>query len=993
MSRTHRIWTIQPGIPFLEAFADGLMALYPKDGLDLEDILIFLPTRRACRSLERAFLKLNGGGAVLLPRLFPLGEVEEDLLAEIDDGLPDLDPGSIPPAIPDTHRLILLSRLILEQHEKLPLAGLVSPSNAIRLARDLMRLIDQVQSEELSFDNFVELVPEDYADHWQVTLRFLTIITESWPQVLKSIGFIDPVARRNKLIYRLIKAWRAQPPAHPIFAAGSTGSVSATRDLLVAVAKLARGGVILPGLDTTLGSEEARGLEPSHPQFGMVQFLKRVNCVPNRVPFWQCEMSQTENSARFSLVSEAMLPVSGIPPEPFPLSEKALENVEMIECSNQAQEAGVIALALRQVLETPGKTAALITPDRTLARRVAAELDRWDIKINDSAGQPLSQTPPAVFLRLAAGVFSEDCTPIAILSLLKHPLSAAGEAPGLFRRNARRLELEVLRGPRPAPGLSGIMEALDERSGMESLKSWFGRFSDLAAHFAELMTKKDLLPTNDLVAAHIKFAEEMAATDLLTGRDRLWSGEAGNATASFVASLLYPPALDAIRPSDYCNFFDSLLEGQIFRSSYGTHPRLNIWGLLEARLQDADFVCLGGLNEGIWPSDPIADPWMSLQMRESFGLPSQNKRVGLSAHDFAQSFCAREVLVTRSQKVDGSPTVPSRWLLMLQARLKAGRQERGNSPKLPDHSKFSKLVSWQLGLDRPSLVAPVPPPSPCPPVEARPRRLSVTAIETWRRDPYSIFARHILGLRPLEEIDADPGAASRGTIIHEALDIFMRETAQNFPEDPLDFILSIGEKCFGKNLNRPGVKAFWWPRFVRIAEWFVENELLSRNRRTKVWTEVKGSLQIDAPAGPFTLTAQADRIELLSEGGLAIIDYKTGSKPTSSAIRQGYSPQLPLEAVIASAGGFREIPPSRVSDLEFWRLSGGRIAGAREGVNQDIEELARLAEAGIKNLVSSFDNQNTPYFSMPDVRWALSFPEYEHLARVAEWADGYKGFK
>ena len=277
MSRSHRVWTIQPGIPFLEAFADGLMALYPKDGLDLEDILIFLPTRRACRSLERAFLKLNGGGAVLLPRLFPLGEVGEDLLAEIDDGLPDLDPGSIPPAIPDTYRLILLSRLILEQHEKLPLAGLVSPSNAIRLARDLMRLIDQVQSEELSFDNFVELVPEDYADHWQVTLRFLTIITESWPQVLKSIGFIDPVARRNKLIYRLIKAWRAQPPAHPIFAAGSTGSVSATRDLLVAVAKLARGGVILPGLDTTLGSEEARGLEPSHPQFGMVQFLKRVN--------------------------------------------------------------------------------------------------------------------------------------------------------------------------------------------------------------------------------------------------------------------------------------------------------------------------------------------------------------------------------------------------------------------------------------------------------------------------------------------------------------------------------------------------------------------------------------------------------------------------------------------------------------------------------------------------------------------------------------------
>lgn len=993
MSSVHRIWTIQPGTSFLDAFADGLMALYPKDGLDLEDILIFLPTRRACRSLERAFLKLNGGCALLLPRLFPLGEVGEEFLPEIDDDLPDLDPGSIPPAIPDTQRLILLARLILEQHEKFPLSGLVSPSNAIRLARDLIRLIDQIQSEELSFDKLAELVPEDYADHWQVTLHFLAIITESWPKVLKSIGFIDPVARRNELINRLIKAWKAQPPAYPIFAAGSTGSVSSTRDLLVAVAKLARGGVILPGLDTTLGPEETRGLEPSHPQFGMAQFLKRVNYIPNRVPVWNHQKTVTENSARFCLVSEAMLPVSGIPPDHFPLSEKALQNVEMIECTNQAQEAGVIALALRQVLETPGKTGALITPDRTLARRVAAELHRWNIKIDDSAGQPLSQTPPGVFLRLAAGAFAEDCAPIAILSLLKHPLSAAGEAPGLFRRNVRRLELEVLRGTRPAPGLSGIMEALDEGSDIDSLRQWFSRFSDIAAPFAQLMAKKDLLPTNDLVAAHIKFAEEMAATDVSTGPDRLWSGEAGSATASFVASFLYPPALDVISPSDYFNFLGSLLEGQIFRSSYDTHPRLNIWGLLEARLQDADFVCLGGLNEGIWPSDPIADPWMSLQMRESFGLPSQNKRIGLSAHDFAQSYCAREVLVTRSQKIDGSPTVPSRWLLMLEARLKAGRQEGGNNLDLQEHPKFPNFVGWQLGLDRPSVVTPVPPPSPCPPVEARPRRLSVTAIETWRRDPYSIFARHILGLRPLEEIDADPGAASRGIIIHDALDIFMRETAQNFPEDTLDFLLSIGEKCFGKILKRPGIKAFWWPRFVRIAEWFIEKELSSRNRRSKVWTEVKGSIQIDAPAGPFTLTAQADRIELLSEGSLAIIDYKTGSRPTSSAIWQGFAPQLPLEAVIASAGGFPEVPHRRVSDLEFWRLSGGRIAGAREGVNQDIEELVRLAEAGIKDLVSSFDNQNTPYFSMPDVGWALSFPEYEHLARVAEWADGYKGFK
>jgi ATP-dependent helicase/nuclease subunit B len=431
------------------------------------------------------------------------------------------------------------------------------------------------------------------------------------------------------------------------------------------------------------------------------------------------------------------------------------------------------------------------------------------------------------------------------------------------------------------------------------------------------------------------------------------------------------------------------------RPRYGLHPRLHVWGPLEARLQHADLVCLGGLNEGAWPTEPDADPWMSRPMRDAFGLPPHERRIGLAAHDFAQLFCAGEVLLTRAGRVGGTPTVPSRWLSRLANALDAIGGEAARAA-LDAATPETPWLGWQAALDAPDGVNPVSAPAPRPPVAARPRRLSVTQIETWMRDPYSIYARHILRLRRLDPIDADPGAAERGSFIHAALDAFVRANPDpaTLPADAYARLLAEGRRAFGEALSRPGVAAFWWPRFERIAAWFVNEEARYREQVESIRTELRGEMQVEGPAGPFTLTAVADRIDRLKGGALSIIDYKTGTPPPAALVLAGIAPQLPLEAAIALAGGFN-VSGDTVARLEFWRLSGGEPAGRIHPAGKDFAALAEDARNGLAALVARFDDPETPYHSHPDPVYPPPFPEYDHLARVQEWSvpggDGGEG--
>ena len=669
------------------------------------------------------------------------------------------------------------------------------------------------------------------------------------------------------------------------------------------------------------------------------------------------------------------------------------ECVTRIVCSGDKEEGEVIALLLRHALETPGRTAALVTPDRRLARRVAASLGRWGIAIDDSAGMPLDKTAPGIFLRQVAEAVAEGFSPVALLALCKHPLAAAGMVPAELRRAARLLERWVLRGPKPGGGIDGLRQALRgvtetphaaDRPGAEDAAAMCALLDALAGAMQPLtdLFRQNAISFRDVVEAHIRCAEAFAASAEESGARRIWTDEAGEALAEFMNALLRASdAMPPIPPTSYPDMLDALMAGQAVRPRYGRHPRLNIWGPLEARLQHADLIVLGGLNEGVWPGDPSPDPWMSRPMQSEFGLPLPERRIGLAAHDFVQLACAPEVVLTRAEKTDGTPTVPSRWLLRLEAVL----QGCGLADLFAPNAEWLAL---QKGLIATKRHRPVAAPTPRPPVAARPRRLSVTRIETWMRDPYSIYAREILRLRPLDPLEADPGAADRGTMIHDALDRFLRAHRDTLPADAERRLIALGEEAFGEVLTRPAVRAFWWPRFQRIARWFIERERLERTAIQESHTEVSGRYEIRAPGGPFVLSAHADRIDRLAAGGLSIIDYKTGSVPSEKQIKAGFAPQLPLEALIARAGGFDGVSAAPVERLAHWRLSGGEPAGTVREIGQDVATVAAEALDRLVQLVTAFDDPRTPYVSTPEPDWPLPYPEYDHLARLREWLGG-----
>ena len=983
----HSLYTVPPYEPFVDALASGILSgravpLDPGDPVALSRLTILLPTRRACRALGLAFLRAAPGRALLPPRIRPLGDIDED-----EASLGDEEDETLPDAISPLERRLLLARLIQMLGETpggAALTGAGAVDQAARLAPALAGLLDEIQIARLDPMGLADLAPEEYAAHWQQVLSFLAIIMDTWPKHLAEKRLMDPAARRNALLEQLAERWEAEPPAHPVIAAGSTGSVPATRDLLATVARLPQGAVVLPGLDTEADDETWEAIGPTHPQYALKGLLDCIGVTRGDVLPWPVDEGAGTacTRARSRLIADAMRPAETIAawralPPPAP---DALRDFHRIDCASPQEEAGVIAIVMRRALETPGRTAALVTADRALARRVAAELRRWRIEVDDSAGEPLGETPPGAFLRLTARMVAEDAAPVPLLASLKHPLAAGGEAPATWRRSVRAMEQAILRGPRPAPGFSGLRAALEEGGG--AIRLWLEGLEAAAAPFAALMA----LPQADLrklLQAHVEFAEWLAATADETGPARLWSGETGAQAARFVAGLLEAaPALPPVAPTHYPALLDALMEDHVVRPPFGRHPRLQVWGPLEARLQHADCMILGGLNEGVWPPAAAGDPWMSRPMRADFGLPPPELRIGLSAHDFVQSCGAAEVYLTRARRIEGTPTIPARWLQRLDALLDIG-PARASTLRATEPA----LLAWWHALDRlAELPGPRPAPAPAPPVAARPRRLSVTKIETWIGDPYSIYARDILRLFKLDPVDADPSAAERGIIIHRILDAFVREHPDVLPADAQERLLALGRAHFEGAGARPGVLAFWWPRFERIARWFLEAERDRRPGFLPLATEVEGAIDLEAPAGSFRLAAKADRIDRSEAGALEIIDYKTGGVPRKSHVEDGRSPQLSLEAAIASAGGFQGVNAAEVAALAYWKLSGAETAGEITAIGGDAGALADAASDGLRALIARFDDPATPYHPVPRPALAPRWNDYAHLARHKEWS-------
>ena len=971
------VFTIGIDRRFADELATGVLAQHGGDPLALADVLILLPTRRSVRALREAFLRATGGKPTLLPRLAPLGDLDE---SEWEVAAGDGSALALPPAIEPAEREALLARLVsaFKDDEGHPIAQ--SAAQALKLARELGRLLDELAIEGVSFSQLEGLVEGNFASHWQRTLKFLAIVGEAWPQVLAERGQIDAIERRTQAIRAQAARWRAEPPATPVIAAGSTGSQPATRDLLAAIAQLPQGAVVLPGLDRDMDEASWKELDQSHPQFGLRELLAALDCERSDVADWP----GGGGSARHLLITELMRPAETTEAWSRPPTS-SLEHVTRADCATPHQEALVVALALRETLKDEGRTAALVTPDRELARRVAAELRRWNVDIDDSAGAPLADTPPAALLRALVTAVDEGFAPVALLALLKHPLCTLGGDRAALLDATRRLDRKCLRGLKPTSGMPAIRAHIEKArfgdpADRRAVETLIDRLDAATAGLAALMAES--------AAPAALLDATIAAGETIATADTLWSGEAGEALADALARLRAAWAgPDEIAGGEWPALLSAMLEPEIIRPRFGRHPRLAIWGPLEARLQRADLLVLGGLNEGTWPPSVETGPWINRPMRGALGLPQPERRIGLSAHDFAAALGAERVLLTRAEREGGAPTVPSRWLARLDALF---GYEPGSAAAPPEYIQRGRrsYLAWADALDRPDAYRPWPRPEPRPPLEARPTRLSVSSIEQWRRDPYGLYARRILGLEALDPLEAELGAADRGSALHDTLDEFLKAYPSGLlPADAIGQFEALGEKHLEPLLAAPAERAFWWPRFQRLARWFVGTENARRAAGTRLLaSETDGALIVGPPGRPLRIEARADRIDEIEPDGWEIIDYKTGRVPSPKELEGLFAPQLLLEAAMAEQGGFKRIKgKARAVHLSYWQANGLGNGGEVREI-KDSEQLVPAMLALVAKMAEHFANPATPYAALPWPEFIPHFNDYAHLERVAEWS-------
>jgi len=1021
---SQRVFTIPASAPFLPTLIEALYAgklgfAVADEPLALASATIYLPTRRACRLMRDAFLNGLKNDAAILPRIVALGDIDEDEIAFAEAAVGDIaaDALALPPVLGGLERRLLLTRLVTQWATSPELHGssgtpLVAqtPAAACALADDLARLIDDMNTRGVPWDRLDNLVPESFDEYWQLTLRFLQIARRLWPEILADQNRIEPTKRRDALI--IAEAARlAQRSDAPVIVAGSTGSIPSTADLIATIARLPHGAVVLPGLDTDLdeaswrliaGDEKKNvAAAPGHPQFAMAALLARIGIARDAV------VPLAAPHGRERLISEALRPaaatelwrVTAADPGFQAHADAALGTMAMIEAANPEEEALAIAVALREAVHD-GKTAALVTPDRALGRRVLAALQRWNVAAEDSGGDALADTPAGIFARLAAAAALDGTPPVTLLALLKHPLLRLGE-----QRAVAVLERAILRGPRPRTGCVGLALALANfriqlgkfRRGepvglhpsdprVDLTDSELAAASDLVTRLGKALEPLESLgrnsnPLSELAKRHREVVARLSPSDsdaaALLGRDgQKLAGAFDELAASDAAAGL------SVETSDYVELFSAALAGRVVRREPQPGLRVRILGPLEARLTETDRVALGGLVEGTWPPESNNDAWLSRPMRLKLGLDLPERRIGLSAHDFAQLLGAREVILSYSGKIDGAPTVPSRFVQRLAAISGTHWEDaiqRGET-----------YLAWARELDRPEQVTPTPRPAPTPPRAARPKGLSVTEIEHWLRDPYTIYAKHVLRLKPLDAVDTEPGAAERGTIIHAAVGAFTQNFATGLPADPLNELIALGEPHFAALEDFPEVRAFWWPRFLRIAHWFTRWDAERRGAIVALTAEIRGETDIALADGTFRLRGIADRIERDAGGGCRILDYKTGAVRSEKQVRTGLAPQLTLEAAILRRGGFAGIPAgTSVTEIAYVKLRGGEPAGEYEPIdfkNGTPDSQADRALERLTQIAQVFDTDTEPYRSLVHPMWRTRYGDYDHLARVKEWS-------
>lgn len=974
-----RWFNIPAGRDVLKDLARGLSTDL---GEHLSDAQVLTPTRRGARAMARAFSDLTRSGAMLLPQIRAIGD--------LDEGEPPFDLDALaldlPPSLSSLRRRFELARLIAAHYD-----ADMSARRMLDLADSLAKFFDSLALEEIDAgdkldaliagEGEAQYVLDAWAEHWQVSARFLAIAVRAWPERLRELRLMDPSQRQVVLIRRLVHQWAEHPPLMPLVLAGTTGSAPAMADLAGVIAEAPRGCVVLPGLDLSLAEDAWRQVGESHPQNTMKRMLDRNRVTRDQVRPWPVSLEAARApEARRRLLNEALRPAEATKDWLAQIDRlrteadddvlaRGLEGLSVIETARDEEAASVIALLMRETLETPGRVAALITPDITLARRVGARLSRWGLQPDSSAGEPLLNTPAGRFLNDLLSLLLNPADPVRLLDLIGNPLCRLRDHPGL-----RRLEQKALRGATPngADDILAVLRA-DLEANVDALRLW--------TEYSNLIRAVIATACCDLGEAIRQF---VTLAEALTDDDgaALWAGAAGAQASSLLAELLREGAGFPVRDlADFAHVLSGLLQQAKVRTGGNTHPRLLVLGAIEARLVSADRLILAGLEEGVWPQAADVDPFLSRPMRERLGLPTPERRTGLSAHDFVQAAAAPEAYLVARKRREGEPQVASRWLWRLETLCRGAGLALPSRPEVLD---WARTLDAGL-LDKPYALRPAARPAPKPPLEARPDELPVTDIEVLVRDPYAIYAKRVLKVRPLDRPNEPVEARQRGTAIHQSLERFVTEGPLLGEAGTARLGEMLREELAATRLS-PAQMALQMPLIPGLAREFVAFEQGRQFLRPRIFVEQQGRLTLMTPNGAFTLTARADRIEVRDDG-IDILDFKTGQLPSAKAVSAGFYPQLTLTAAILKGGGFAGLPAKAIGDLIYVRITPEearpRQAQRRDQTGED------AADAALQSLMRRLDRFADPQagyasWTAPQFLKARG-GDYDQLARLYEW--------
>lgn len=933
------IYNIPMGQPFLRRLAEGILTRFGAQPITMGQVVVLLPTRRGCLSLKEIFQEKAKQNALILPRIYALADLEQDPIL----------PGLTPPitsskVISKWQRMGHLTQLVQQFLHQKNLCQLVA--TAYPLAQELATLLDEFYISNVDLTQLETVVEDDFSLYWQQNLAFLKIISEYWPAILKEKNLIEAAQFQQQNMAFITQNWH---PPFPVILAGTTGTRPATANLARAILDFPQGMVVLPGFDPDC----AQDIGVTHPNYTLCQFTNYLGVGINTIEDWSGTppILDTKTQLLKLAMRPTFLATDQLPPLPGPSPK-----ITPISCATADEEAQVIAAILRSVYEKPQGTAALITPDQGLTRRVQAYLKRWDIEANISSGTPLTETVVGTFFALIAR-FNVAMPLTEWVALLKHPLFFKSEDRADHLRQVRQLEKEVLRKKRG-------FTVMDSPLLPDDLRPWYEK---VLIPLTPLLQQKN----SRLFAEWLTLHQDVATH--LAGETALWANNDGEVAKQFFDELQTDTTtFPLLKAADYAALMNQLMQQVAVHRKEGIGSPLKILGTLEARQTEADVMILAGLNEGVWPQSLDEGPWLSNQMRLKLGLAPVQRRLGLAAHDFCLGFSNPEVYLTRAEQQEGTATVPSRLWLRLQTLL---CQYNLTSPQA------SALKTAVRQLDQPLERKPALSPRPTAPLALKPTQYSVTDIERLMRDPYSVYAKNILKLKKLEPLDQPLSPREWGQLVHTALDLTFKNHHPRQGETFITAMKQIGLDVFEPYLDDVIVRTFWRHRFDQICDWIGQLEDL-RNSQAFICEE-KG--QIDLIIGPHCLTLKTivDRIDTLAVGKCQLIDYKTGILPTENDIHLGFAPQLALEGLILQQGGFKNLVMEDIQAV-YWELKGGLDAGQIKSLKEYPTLLSQAAE-GLEALLGYFHSDEAIYLSYPWGEEKVRFHDYRQLARVDEW--------